>query len=596
MPSVFRAFALALAVLALAASLLACERTLPPPLITATELAPREAEIGDRLEVFGVGFPKGKTANLTFRGTLHRPGEAPTATDVEAQGTATSAQHVELAMTEALQALFCGRGDRAAHTTFRGEVEIAFPAIAPGAPPVAAVVPNVTLDLRPAAPRRAIAEARRADAERAVRFLGLTLADQPAPEGGLSVRSVTPGSRADEAGILAGDFLSTFDGVRVGALDDLVPSGARARVAIGVRRGDGPEIVKDAAIDGFRFAAPRDLALAALVLLVAAFVVVLFFAPSAGLLARLERRVAAKIRRGFRLRAAGLAERRSALLASVAASLLFAVMPFGRYVVLADVDIGLLFLVAVTSLATIGWLTGGFRSAAQITSFEVPAAIAIACVVLMTGSTRLHDIVHAQGGAPWSWYAFRSPVAFALFALHFTSALAQGGLVPPELAEADAEPRRVPRGPFANKVSRFAEAANIVVTCGTGAALFLGGWQIPGTSLGQQHASLALELAGSALFLAKAAALLGFAVGLRRVLPVAKVEQTMRFCWRWLVPIAISALLLTLGWLAWSPNAVVERLVGLGTCVVVALALLRFAQRVRFAARFAEEAPTSPFL
>jgi NADH-quinone oxidoreductase subunit H len=415
------------------------------------------------------------------------------------------------------------------------------------------------------------------------------------------VRGVSPGSRADEAGLAAGDVITTFDGVRVMAVDDLIPSGARARVTIGFRRGDAPEAKKDVAIDGFRFAAPRDLAFAGLVLLVAVGVVVLFFAPSAGLLAWLERRVATRLRHGILRGAVRAATRaRAPYLAAAVGSLLFAVMPFGRYIVLADLDIGLLFLVALTSLATIGWLTGGWRAAAQITSFEVPGAIAIACIVLMTGSTRLHDIVHAQGGAPWSWYAFKSPVAFALFALHFTSALAQGGLVPPDLAEADAdgdaEARPVPRGPLARRVSFCAEWANVVVTCGTGAALFLGGWQLPGTTLGEQHASLGLELAGSAIFLVKAAGLLGLALGLRRILPVVRVEQTMRFCWRWLVPTAAVGLVLTFAWLAWSPSAVVERLVGLGTCVVVALALLRFAQRVRYATRAADDAATSPFL
>src|SRR5262245_15258465 len=63
---------------------LACEHPTAPPLIAADELAPREAEVGDRLEVKGSGFPKGRTARMTFRGTLHRPGEPPTRVDVEA--------------------------------------------------------------------------------------------------------------------------------------------------------------------------------------------------------------------------------------------------------------------------------------------------------------------------------------------------------------------------------------------------------------------------------------------------------------------------------------------------------------------------------
>jgi NADH-quinone oxidoreductase subunit H len=205
-------------------------------------------------------------------------------------------------------------------------------------------------------------------------------------------------------------------------------------------------------------AAPRDLIAGGLLLLVATGIVVLFFAPGAGLLGWLERRLATRLRgESLRALATRATSARAPLFAAGAASLLFAIMPFGRYVVLADLDIGLLFLVGLTSLATIGWLTGGLRAAAQITSFAVPAALAIACVVLMTGSTRLHEIVRAQGGAPWSFYEFRSPVALALFGLHFASALAQSSLVPAELAEADAEPRPNARGPLARHVSAMAE-------------------------------------------------------------------------------------------------------------------------------------------
>src|SRR5262249_41103708 len=155
-------------------------------LITADELAPREAEIGDRLEVRGNGFPKGRAARVGFRGALHRPGEPPARADIETEGMATSAQKIELTLTEALEAAFCGRGDRAAHTTFRGEVEVAFAAVAPGAPPVAAEVRDVVLDLTPPSPARSVLLARRAEAERALAFLGLTVDDTQAPSGGLA--------------------------------------------------------------------------------------------------------------------------------------------------------------------------------------------------------------------------------------------------------------------------------------------------------------------------------------------------------------------------------------------------------------------------
>jgi NADH-quinone oxidoreductase subunit H len=571
----------------LALSLCACERTAPPALITATELTPTEAELGDRLEVTGAGFPKGKTARLTFRGALHRPGEAPVAAEIEAQGPAVSAQRIELAMTESLQVMFCGKVERARHTTFHGDVEIAFPAITVGAPPVAATIPNVTLDLRPASPERSVLEARRAEAERVATFVGLSFEDTAATAGGIAVRAVLPGSRADAAGLVAGDVVTTYDGVRVLSREDMIPSGARARASLGIRREGAPDSVVDVATDGYRLAAPRDLVTGGLVLLVAAGGVLFFFAPGAGVLPWVERRLAGRVVRRASLKALFVraTSARAPLVAVAVAAMLFAAMPFGRYVVLAELDIGLLFLVSLTALATIGWLTGGFRSAAQIASFEVPAALAIACVVLLTGSTRLHEIVRAQGGAPWSWYAFRSPITFLLFALHMTSALAQSSLVPGTLGEAESEPRLAPRSALAGTVSLVAEWANVVVTAGTSAALFLGGWRLPGMTLGQEGGHLGLELLGSAVFLLKAAALVAVVAFVRRALPVVKVEQAMRVCWRWLVPAAALGLAATLGWLAWSPGATIERIFAMGTSALVALAFLRLVHRVRFTAR-----------
>src|SRR5262249_36125616 len=125
-----------------------CIRDGSPQLIQLLEVAPREAEVGERLAVMGAGFPQGKPARLAFRGTLYRPGERPIDdAEIPAQGTVLTAQHIELVFTDALQAAFCGVGDRAAHTTFEGELEVAFAAAAPGAPPIAATLYKVVLDV-----------------------------------------------------------------------------------------------------------------------------------------------------------------------------------------------------------------------------------------------------------------------------------------------------------------------------------------------------------------------------------------------------------------------------------------------------------------
>src|SRR5262249_31579509 len=148
-------------------------------------------------------------------------------------------------------------------------------------------------------------------------------------------------------------------------------------------------------------------------------------------------------------------------------------------------------------------------------------------------------------------------------------ALVRTILAPPDLVEADAEAQPAAR----SRVALAAEWACVVVTCGTSAALFLGGWQIPGVTLGQQHAELRLELVGSAVFLAKAGALVGLTAALRRALPVVRLGQATRLCWRWLVPLAAVGLAATVAGLAWPLGRGVERALAAGTCAVAALLL-----------------------
>src|SRR3954469_1945720 len=142
MKPIHRAVLAALPVLAvLAAFLCGCQREVGPQLIQVLDVAPREVEVGDRLEIVGNGFPQGKTAKLAFRGTLFRPGERPeTSAEIDAEGTVQSSTQIEVPFTEGLKELFCGAADKTAHTTFEGDIEVAFAAAAPGAPPISATV------------------------------------------------------------------------------------------------------------------------------------------------------------------------------------------------------------------------------------------------------------------------------------------------------------------------------------------------------------------------------------------------------------------------------------------------------------------------
>jgi len=585
-----------LALLGLAAAvLLGCQKEAIPQLIQVLDFQPRDAEVGDRLEVIGSGFPRGLHAHIVFHGDLNRPGEkAVRGVEIEADGTVTSPEQIEVLLTEGLEALFCGAGDKATHTTFAGDVDVSFPAAVVGSPPVSGELHAITLDLRPPTARRALVEARSEEGERLLAYVGITVSPASPASGGLLVGVVQPGSRADRARVLAGDLITTFDNVRVVSKADVAPSGESPFAYLGLRHANGSEETVPVAVDGFKAAPPSDLLGALLVLGVAAAIILLFMAPTAGIITWVERRVSARMQSRIGPNRAGpqgflvwIADgiksiikedivpadsdkplfRFAPYLVFCGVSATFCVMPFGQYLIAADLDIGILFIVAVTSLVTIGLMTGGWasnnkwsmlggiRSAAQIISYEVPGAIAIVCIVMMTGSLRLQEIIRAQGGWPWDWFMFRNPITFGLFFLYFTTALAEGNRAPFDLPEAESE---LVAG-YSTEYSGmrylfffFAEWANVFVMCGIATALFLGGWQLPGVAPAQQEAHVGLQVLGSILFLTKAWFLIFVVIWIRWTLPRVRIDQMMNLCWKWFVPGSFAAFLLTALWVVWT--------------------------------------------
>ena len=106
---------------------------------------------------WGAGFPQGRAAHVTFRGTLLRPGRRPCmARASRAEGVVTSSDHIEIVVSEPLEDRFCGHGDHALHTTMNGDVEVAFASSAPGAPPLVGVMHGMTLDVSPSSVRASV--------------------------------------------------------------------------------------------------------------------------------------------------------------------------------------------------------------------------------------------------------------------------------------------------------------------------------------------------------------------------------------------------------------------------------------------------------
>ncbi|MBI4314209.1 MAG: NADH-quinone oxidoreductase subunit NuoH [Candidatus Omnitrophica bacterium] len=225
----------------------------------------------------------------------------------------------------------------------------------------------------------------------------------------------------------------------------------------------------------------------------------------------------------------------------IPALLLFAVIPLGPKIILADLNTGLLFFLAVSSVETLaifmaGWgsrskfsLLGAIRSAAQIIAYEVPMVLNLAVVVMMAGSMSTAEIVQAQTGR---WF-LATPWGFAGFAVFFICALAEVNRTPFDLPEAESELV----GGFHTEYSGMkfalfymAEYLSVFAVSALGATLFLGGWMGP-------------ILPGWAWLLIKTYGLVFVMIWIRGTWPRFRIDQLMAFAWKCLLPVSLANVL-----------------------------------------------------
>src|SRR3954454_6134963 len=131
-----------------------------PELLNVIDVAPREVDVGDRIEVLGTNLPAGeaKEAKVIFTGKLRRPGQAPIeGQEITVDKAQLGTDKVSMIFTEGLQSRFCGHGDDAAHTTFEGDVTVSLPGLR-GGREVTGTVRRITINFRPPTPRRAVIE------------------------------------------------------------------------------------------------------------------------------------------------------------------------------------------------------------------------------------------------------------------------------------------------------------------------------------------------------------------------------------------------------------------------------------------------------
>ncbi len=267
----------------------------------------------------------------------------------------------------------------------------------------------------------------------------------------------------------------------------------------------------------------------------------------------------------------------------------WAVMPFSSSLILADMNVGILYMTAVTALTVVGvlmagwasndkWsLIGGVRSAAQIVSYEIPAGLSIFPVVLMTGTLSMQGIIRAQGWAPQHWFLFANPFTFVAANILYMSSLAEANRTPFDLPEAESE---LVAG-FATEYSGWrygcfsmAEWGNLFVIGAIITTLFLGGWQFPHVT----NNVVAMNVLEVITFSVKVLFLVFVSMWIRATLPRGRIDQLMTACWKYFVPIAFVDMIGTAVWVAIWPegNAAMGYIMFAGAIVLGAL----FIQRV----------------
>lgn len=251
------------------------------------------------------------------------------------------------------------------------------------------------------------------------------------------------------------------------------------------------------------------------------------------------------------------------IVSMVPALIAFAVIPFDTEVTLfgytvslyiADVNVGLLYIVATTSISVYGIILAGYasnskfpllaglRASAQLISYEVAVTMMLVSIVATAGTLSMVGIVEAQRETG-VWYAFLQPVAFVIL---FIGGLAETNRAPFDLPEAEQELT----GGFHTEYSgmRFAlfflaEYANMIVVSAVATTLFFGGWLPPFPNV--TFLSFLDVLPGWVWFLMKTFVFLYVFIWIRATLPRYRYDQLMRLGWKVLIPLAIANLVVT---------------------------------------------------
>lgn len=228
----------------------------------------------------------------------------------------------------------------------------------------------------------------------------------------------------------------------------------------------------------------------------------------------------------------------------------FVAVPFGMGMIGRDLDIGILFILAVTAPSAIvilmaGWgsnnkysLLGGMRAVAQLVSYEVPMALSVVVIVMMTGSLSMVKIVEAQAGPGnlgIGWYIFAFPVGPLAFLTYFTAAVAETNRAPFDIPEAESEIIAGYHTEYSGMkfgLFQMGEYMAVFLQSAIMVTLFLGGWQGP-------------ILPSYVWFFLKFSAMVFVFMWMRGTLPRLRVDELMAVAWKFLVPVTLANIFVT---------------------------------------------------